>query len=118
MGLVTEVLRKALRAHAGYLRFAQSGRAGKTVDFAVDAVLLPSPYASSFGGFVNLPAAAWMAAGGVAASLTEGFGARRPTRSMPEDMSTTSLIGGGMIAGDALAALAIGMAGLLAVTRG
>lgn len=118
IGLVTEVLRKALRAHAGYLRFAQSGRAGKAVDFALDAVLLPSPYASSFGGFVNLPAAAWMAAGGVVASLTERFGARRPSRSLPEDMSTTSLVGGGMIAGDALAALTIGMAGLLAVTGG
>ena len=118
IGLVTEVLRKALRAHDGYVRFAQSGRTGRALDFALDAVLLPSPYASSFGGFVNLPAAAWMAAGGIVAGLTEGFGARRPSRSLPEDMSTPSLIGGGMIAGDALAALAIGMAGLLAVTRG
>ncbi|QYY27710.1 OPT/YSL family transporter [Cupriavidus pinatubonensis] len=118
IGLVTEVLRKALRAHEGFQRFVQSGRSGRTVDFALDAVLLPSPYASSFGGFVNLPAAAWMAAGGIVAGLTEGFGARRPSRSLPEDMSTPSLIGGGMIAGDALAALAIGMAGLLAVTRG
>ncbi|CAG2156988.1 OPT/YSL family transporter [Cupriavidus numazuensis] len=118
IGLVTEVLRKALRAHDGYVHFAQSGRTGRVLDFALDAVLLPSPYASSFGGFVNLPAAAWMAAGGIVAGLTEGFGARRPSRSLPEDMSTPSLIGGGMIAGDALAALAIGMAGLLAVTRG
>lgn len=118
IGLLTEVLRKGLRAHAGYRRFAQSGKAGRTLDFALDAVLLPSPYASSFGGFVNLPAAAWMAAGGVVSGLAERFGARRASRSMPDDMSTTSLVGGGMIAGDALAAMAIGLAGLVAVTRG
>ncbi len=118
IGLVTEVLRKALRAHTGYLRLAQSGKAGRAFDFALDAVLLPSPYASSFGGFVNLPAAAWMAAGGVMTGLAGRIGARQPSRSLPEDMSTTSLIGGGMIAGDALAALLTGMAGLLAITRG
>lgn len=118
IGLLTEGLRKGLRAHAGYRRFAESGKAGRAADFAVDAILLPSPYASSFGGFVNLPAAAWMAAGGIVAGLADRFGAHRPNRSMPEDMSTTSLVGGGMIAGDALAAMIIGMAGLLAVTRG
>jgi hypothetical protein len=37
----------------------------------VDAVLLPSPYALSFGGFVNLPTALWLGAGGVVASLLE-----------------------------------------------
>jgi hypothetical protein len=33
---------------------------------------------------------------------------------LPEDMSTASLVGGGLIAGDALAALGLGLAGLLA----
>jgi hypothetical protein len=32
---------------------------------------------------------------------------------VPDDMSSTSLFGGGLIAGDALAALAIGVFGLL-----
>ena len=32
---------------------------------------------------------------------------------MPSDMSTMSLVGGGLIAGDALAALAIGLVGLV-----
>ena len=78
----------------------------------VDAVLLPSPYALSFGGFVNLPTSLWLGAGGVVASLME---AGAETRSdLPHDMSGTSLFGGGLIAGDALAALAIGVAGLLA----
>jgi len=33
-------------------------------------------------------------------------------KALPEDMSATSLFGGGLIAGDALAALAIGLFGL------
>ena len=116
IGLVTEILRKAIRASARYRRFVEQGRAGHACDFLLDAVVLPSPYASSFGGFVNLPAVAWMAAGGVLASVVESR-ARPPSRdaALPEDMSTTSLIGGGLIAGDALAALGFGIAGLLAV---
>jgi len=116
LGLVTEVLRKAIRAHASYRQFAQAGRAGRTADFLLDAVILPSPYASSFGGFVNLAAAAWMAAGGAAAGLVGRRSAGSSREALPEDMSTTSLVGGGLIAGDALAALALGLAGLMAVT--
>ena len=37
---------------------------------------------------------------------------------LPSDMSTVSLIGGGLIAGDALAALGLGLAGLLAMVAG
>jgi uncharacterized oligopeptide transporter (OPT) family protein len=118
IGLVTEVLRKLMRASARYRQFAARGRVGKAGDFLIDAVLLPSPYASSFGGFVNLPAAAWMAAGGVLASLVDS---RKPSSSkdagLPADMSTTSLVGGGLIAGDALAALGLGIAGLLAMVQ-
>jgi hypothetical protein len=115
IGLATEILRKLMRASARYRQFAAQGRAGKACDFLIDAVLLPSPYASSFGGFVNLPAAAWMAAGGVVASVVDSR-ARPSSRdtALPEDMSTTSLVGGGLIAGDALAALGFGIAGLLA----
>jgi uncharacterized oligopeptide transporter (OPT) family protein len=95
LGLVIELLRKWLRPRS----------------FVVDAVLLPSPYAFSFGGFVNLPTSLWLGAGGVVASIIE---ARTPRqRDLPPDMSGTSLFGGGLIAGDALAALALGIAGLL-----
>jgi len=88
------------------------GRLTKPRSFLVDAVLLPSPYALSFGGFVNLPTSLWLGAGGVAASV---IGRRAPQRpDVPQDMSGTSLFGGGLIAGDALAALAIGITGLLA----
>lgn len=122
IGLVTEVLRKLIRASTRYRRFAEQSRVGKGCDFLLDAVLLPSPYASSFGGFVNLPAAAWMAAGGVVASLVDSLVDSRAQSSstdavLPDDMSTTSLVGGGLIAGDALAALGFGIAGLLAVVH-
>jgi uncharacterized oligopeptide transporter (OPT) family protein len=94
-GLAIELLRKWLRPRS----------------FIVDAVLLPSPYALSFGGFVNLPTSLWLGAGGVVASV---IGAQKPAqRDLPEDMSGTSLFGGGLIAGDALAALALGVVGLL-----
>ena len=78
--------------------------------FFVDAVLLPSPYALSFGGFVNLPTSLWLGAGGVAADLLN-LRRTKENSELPPDMSGTSLFGGGLIAGDALAALAIGIAG-------
>ncbi len=116
IGLATQLLRKWIFSNTSYRRFAQASRRGRASDFVLDAIVLPSPYASSFGGFVNLAAAAWMAAGGVLASVLGSLPrAPTPRAALPEDMSTTSLIGGGMIAGDALAALAIGVTGLLAV---
>lgn len=96
-GLAIEVLRKWLRPRS----------------FVLDAIVLPSPYALSFGGFVNLPTALWLGAGSVAGSL---LAARAPARrDVPEDMSSASLFGGGMIAGDALAAVGVGVASLLAM---
>jgi hypothetical protein len=119
-GIVIEVLRKVIRKNAGYKRFATGSMGGKVSDFVLDAIVLPSPYASSFGGFVELGAALWFGAGGVLSSLFEGFfkwsDATKPRPSegeVPADMSTTSLVGGGLIAGDSLAALAIGISGLL-----
>jgi uncharacterized oligopeptide transporter (OPT) family protein len=97
IGFAIELLRKKFRPRS----------------FLVDAVLLPSPYALSFGGFVNLPTSLWLGAGGVVASAIEARRTKRDDR--PPDMSGTSLFGGGLIAGDALAALALGITGLLAV---
>jgi uncharacterized oligopeptide transporter (OPT) family protein len=119
IGLVTEVLRKGIKLNGAYQRFVASGRTGFSVDFLLDAVVLPSPYASSFGGFVNLPTSAWFAAGGVAASAMETIAKRDSHKSaLPSDMSTASLFGGGLIAGDALAALGLGIAGLLGTVLG
>ena len=100
-GLLLELLRKIFRPR----------------HFMLDAVLLPSPYALSFGGFVNLPTSLWFGLGSVVSSL---LAARRPPpqsreSALPQDMSATSLMGGGLIAGDALAALGLGAAGLLGI---
>jgi hypothetical protein len=113
-----EIARKVIgrrRRHLG-------GRAG-AFDVTLDAVLLPSPYASSFAGFVELTTSLWFGVGGVLGSLWNEVSERRAkgrTASgekqdeLPEDMSTTSLVGGGLIAGDALAALILGIMGLVA----
>jgi uncharacterized oligopeptide transporter (OPT) family protein len=116
LGFATQLARKLIKANAGYRRFVERGRAGFATDFVVDAVLLPSPYASSFGGFVNLNTSMWFGVGGIASSLFNTVFKPRPAAAgsaVPDDMSTTSLFGGGLIAGDALAALAIGVFGLL-----
>lgn len=119
IGLAIDVIRKSIKRAEGYKRFAQNSRAGRVTDFLIDAVLLPSPYASSFGGFVELPAVLWWTGGGIAASLFEGFqkklasGKKVAEGELPSDMSTVSLVGGGFIAGDSLAALTVGIIGLL-----
>ena len=57
--------------------------------------------------------------GGVFRSLVNSLPQARSTASdAAEDMSTTSLVGGGLIAGDALAALGLGIAGLLSALSG
>jgi len=115
IGLVTEIARKLLKKSPGYKRFANASAAGKTTDFILDAIVLPSPYASSFGGFVDLPTLYWWTAGGVGGSVYDWFQKQKnaklpkPEGELPADMSTTSLVGGGLIAGDSLAALTIGI---------
>jgi uncharacterized oligopeptide transporter (OPT) family protein len=115
-GFVVELARKLLMRAARYKRFVASGQLGFATDFCVDALVLPSPYAFSFGGFVNLPTSLWFGAGGVISSLYNTLAARKKKDDgLPSDMSSTSLVGGGLIAGDALAALGLGVAGLLAL---
>lgn len=120
IGFVTEVLRKWIKTRAAYKEFVRSGKGGTTTDFLLDAIILPSPYASSFGGFVSLLTSVWFATGGVITSVLESFTKRKAVEQsqpaedeVPADMSTASLVGGGLIAGDSLAALSIGIYGLL-----
>ena len=121
IGLVTEALRKLLKRAAWYRAFVLSSTGGKTTDFVLDAALLPSPYASSFGGFVPLVTTYWWVAGGIAGSLWEVFEKHvspppvpGPSGAeIPSDMNTTSLVGGGLIAGESLAALSVGIVSLL-----
>jgi len=121
LGFATELLRKLIVVSRRYRDYAQRGGLGSVVDFAIYAVILPSPYASSFGGFVNLPTSAWFAAGSIMADSYE-WGMKRRGRAqtdlLPSDMSLTSLVGGGLIAGDAIAALGIGMYGLISAMLG
>jgi uncharacterized oligopeptide transporter (OPT) family protein len=143
LGLVIEILRKLIKTRPQYEQFVAVSRTGKVTDFLLDAVFLSSPYASSFGGFVELPTVLWWTAGGVGSSLYNGLTASLSARrskaaqkklsaasgedilgvpaaaatsaaqGLPSDMSTTSLVGGGLIAGDSLAALSVGIYGLL-----
>jgi uncharacterized oligopeptide transporter (OPT) family protein len=118
IGLATEIGRKLLARARVYQRFIASGRGGFAIGWIVDAVLLPSPYASSTGGFLEFSASAWFAGGSL---LGAALGRRRPPAlapeakgdALPEDMSTASLIGGGLIAGESLYTLGVGVAALL-----
>ncbi|HYD78968.1 MAG TPA: OPT/YSL family transporter [Paucimonas sp.] len=115
IGFAIEFLRKLIKSRAAYKRFATSGRKGFATDFMLDAVVLPSPYALSFGGFVPLATSLWFGAGGIVSSALDSLPKKKAAQAdkdLPSDMSSLSLFGGGLIAGDALAALGIGIVGL------
>lgn len=118
LGAVIEVLRKWIRMYPAYLRYRET-KSGKVVDFLLDAVVIPSPYASSFGGFVDFMTSVWFTIGGVTGSVWDYWNKRQHARraasesDLPADMSVVSLVGGGLIGGDSLAALAIGLYGLI-----
>jgi uncharacterized oligopeptide transporter (OPT) family protein len=120
IGLVTEVLRKVLHHWKAYKKFVESGKLGFSVGFVIDAFILPTPYASSFGGFVDLWTSLWFGLGGVIGSTMQTLDKRASAKApkdasvdVPEDMSRTSLIGGGIIAGASLSALCYGIFKLL-----
>jgi len=119
LGLGIEIARKALFRTAAYRRAVKRGRGGAALSWVVEALLLPSPYASSFGGFVDLPTSLWFGAGGLIPDAMALAGRKPPPAAvadadhLPEDMSTASLVGGGLIAGESLFALAVGVIGLL-----
>jgi uncharacterized oligopeptide transporter (OPT) family protein len=116
LGLVIEILRKLLKSNPGWIAWVKESRAGYLTDLALDCVILPSPYAAAFGGFINFGVAAWFTGGSLIGSAWQTASSRAPRKpeheGLPEDMSAVSLVGGGLIAGDSLAALAIGLWGL------
>ncbi|MBK7659224.1 MAG: OPT/YSL family transporter [Betaproteobacteria bacterium] len=116
-GFVVQVLRLWLKALPSYQAFIARDRKGFVTGFVVDAFVLPTPYAFSFGGFVNLPTSLWFGAGGLLSSFLNTIAKPKAGEDgdLPSDMNTTSLVGGGLIAGDSLAALGLGIAGLLAL---
>lgn len=127
IGLFTELLRKIIKSRVAYRAFIARSKTGFTLDFLLDAVVLPSPYASSFGGFVEIATSIWFGGGGILGSLLgvigKSGGPSAPEKdlageALPEDMNTVSLIGGGLIAGDSLAALGFGIAILVSKLGG
>jgi uncharacterized oligopeptide transporter (OPT) family protein len=127
IGLFTELLRKIIKSRVAYRAFVARSKTGFTLDFLLDAVVLPSPYASSFGGFVEIATSIWFGGGGILGSLLgvigKSGGPSAPEKdlageALPEDMNTVSLIGGGLIAGDSLAALGFGIAILVSKLGG
>jgi len=117
IGAAVQIARLALRASRAYRSLVAESRVGYATGFALDAFVLPSPYAYAFGFFLNLSGSAWFGAGGAFSSLYNTWSERRGRRAgeaapLPSDMSPTSLVGGGLIAGDALAALTLGLIGL------
>jgi uncharacterized oligopeptide transporter (OPT) family protein len=118
LGFVIEVLRKLLRGSPRYRAWVERPGAGPAVGWIADSVLLPSPYAYAFGTFVELPTALWWGAGGILSSVwnsrtrRSGPADRAATDEFPADMSTTSLVGGGLIAGESLFYLAMALIGL------
>jgi uncharacterized oligopeptide transporter (OPT) family protein len=117
IGAAVQAVRLRLRASPRYQSFVSDNRAGYATGFVLDAFLLPSPYAYAFGFFLNLSGSAWFAAGGTFSSLHNTWREWRgrsegKAASLPSDMNPTSLVGGGLIAGDALAALTLGLIGL------
>jgi hypothetical protein len=120
IGLVIQILRVAMRRSRRYQAWKDRSKATKTADFVLDTMILPGPYASSLGGFVEFPTALWYGVGGVFSSVwswcAQRF-AKRKDELQPADMDTMSLVGGGLIAGEAIAFLTLGIIGLLSLAR-
>jgi uncharacterized oligopeptide transporter (OPT) family protein len=125
IGLFTEIARKVIKKNERYKAWIKT-KAGFGFDLVLDCALLPSPYASSFAGFVDLTTSIWFGAGGAFSSAWNTIAKRvtgssadkgKEAEDLPEDMSTTSLVGGGLIAGDSIAALALGIIGLVSLVK-
>jgi uncharacterized oligopeptide transporter (OPT) family protein len=134
IGFTINVIRKVWMKSERYLAWKDRAPANGVLDFILDAIILASPYASSFGGFVDFQTSVWWSLGGVISSAfsmqfslwranhkkpagpveaeatAEGHA---PDGELPEDMSPTSLIGGGLIAGASLYVLYEGISSLI-----
>jgi len=122
IGLVIAVVRRLLAVSPGYQSWIKAGSRGFAIGWIADAILFGSPYASSTGGFLDLKVSLWFAGGSVASSLLAWYANTRKRRGrtddLPSDMSATSLVGGGLIAGESLYALGAGLFGLAAAAIG
>lgn len=114
IGFVIELLRRLIKRNKGYQAFVKSSRIGFGIDFILNTTILPSPYAFSFGWFVDLMTALWFAVGGTLSSVYNHFFVKQAEGEAigKEEMSGTSLVGGGLIAGESLAIMVIGVLAL------
>ncbi|MDP1826217.1 MAG: OPT/YSL family transporter [Archangium sp.] len=116
VGLTIEIIRKAVFKNPKYLAWKTKNGTTKAADFTLDALIIASPYASSFGGFVDFESSVWWGIGGIVASVIAWRRKPEPVAEgaepLPEDMSGTSLVGGGLIAGESLFVLWIGLKSL------
>lgn len=120
IGLVIQIIRVMLKNSRSYQAWKERSAFTKSADFVIDTIILPGPYASSLGGFVEFPTAFWYGFGGIFSSVWQWVVARKSAgkdTGQPQDMDSTSLLGGGLIAGEALAFLTLGIIGLLALAR-
>jgi uncharacterized oligopeptide transporter (OPT) family protein len=115
IGVVVEILRELLKRSRSYQAWKERNAGSRTADFIIDAIIIPSPYASSFGGFVDWTTSLWFGLGGIFSSLWNSL--MRQNAGEPRDMDSMSLIGGGLIAGEALAFLTLGIIGLASLAR-
>jgi len=118
LGLVIEIIRKRLRQSNRFQAWKTSSKGAIATEFVLDTTLFASPYASSFGGFVDLLTSVWFGLGGAFATgsdwLKKRFGKKVEAHlQLPEDMSTNSLVGGGLIAGESIFFLVFGIVSLL-----
>jgi len=116
IGLAVEIVRELLKRSRSYQAWKARDAGTRTADFIIDAIIIPSPYASSFGGFVDWTTSLWFGLGGIFSSLWNST-MKRKDAGAPADMDSMSLIGGGLIAGEALAFLTLGIIGLAALAR-
>jgi hypothetical protein len=126
VGLTINILRRVVLRSPRYEAWKKRSSVNGALDFLLDATILASPYAASFGGFVEFKTSAWWAFGGALTSSINWTIARRHQQRhttegkapegdvLPEDMSPTSLVGGGLIAGGSLYVLYVGIASLIA----
>ena len=127
VGFAIAVARRQIFKSPRYIAWKARSMVNGATDFVLDAVLLASPYAASFGGFVEFKTSLWWGLGGMLASSTNWLAgryrhAKKSTTEghapdgeiLPDDMSATSLIGGGLIAGESLYVLYVGIASLVA----
>lgn len=101
LGIFIEMLRQLLKKPRG--DGSRSFSENKALDFIIDVVALPSPFAGAFGSFLTLMTAVWFAVGGVVAGVWEFCVARKQgDDGTPDEMGTPALIAAGLIAGAAI----------------